>query len=332
MWSEGLIGHASLMARIAGLMARQRLPHALLLTGPAGVGKSLAAVAIAAAHLCVKQGCGSCSCCKRVAGGVHPDFHTLAPETNRSGILIGQTRDLMAALATKPYEGSGQVALIDPADRMNTEAQNAFLKTLEEPAAGTLIILVSSRPDRLLSTVQSRCQQFRFKRLHDSEMEDFSSQNPEIDDRFPRTLATGCPGRLVTLLESRAERTRALIADYLASPASPSSVRMTIDLMEWCRVDGEPQEMRRRIKVFFDMVLTFLRDLIILGLCGNEDLVWNHDLLPRLREAEGRHDPILLLQAYGSMLDAYADLESNVDPGLVVESAALLLKKTRYNN
>lgn len=139
-----------------------RLPHALLLGGPAGTGKLRLATVFAHSLLCQSPSngypCGHCQGCTLASAGSHPDRFLLAPEEGSKSIKVGQVRDFVEFCARTPQYGGYRVALVAPADSMNRNAQNALLKTLEEPGEQTLLILVSDQPSRLLPTVRSRCQ------------------------------------------------------------------------------------------------------------------------------------------------------------------------------
>mgnify|MGYP000439164282 CR=1 FL=1 len=125
-----------------------RLAHACLLSGPPGSGKKWLAEEMAALVLGTNA--------KEVA--THPDFQQIAPESKSRRILIAQMRDLERSLHMKPLLGAHKIAVIQDADRLQPEAANAFLKTLEEPPSGVHLLLLTSRPGQLLATVRSRCQ------------------------------------------------------------------------------------------------------------------------------------------------------------------------------
>lgn len=147
------------------------MPHAVLLAGPSGVGKTTLALDIGAALLCraedeAARPCRSCRSCRMVEHGNHPDLHRLAPSGAGGMISIGGrgergVRDLVDDLALMPVEGGARVALVESAHRMSEDAQSAFLKTLEEPPAGTTILLCTEDDERLLPTIRSRCARIR---------------------------------------------------------------------------------------------------------------------------------------------------------------------------
>jgi DNA polymerase-3 subunit delta' len=106
--------------------------------------------------------CGHCSTCRRIASRSHPDIVWVRPQNKMRQIDVHQAREVIHQLAMKPTEARHKVAVFVGADRMNTASANAFLKTLEEPPAGSLILLLSTEPDRLLETILSRCQRLNF--------------------------------------------------------------------------------------------------------------------------------------------------------------------------
>ena len=149
--------------RLAAQRARDRLPHALLLWGPPGIGKLRLATALAQAVLCAAPrdtgaACGTCRPCVLFQAHTAPDFHNIAPAEEKSVIAVDQVRELIHFMSMKSHQGGYKVAVLAPAEAMNINAANSLLKTLEEPTPHTVLILVSARPAQLTATVRSRCQ------------------------------------------------------------------------------------------------------------------------------------------------------------------------------
>jgi DNA polymerase-3 subunit delta' len=165
--SEALPWHEALWQRLAAARRADRLPHALLLAGPAGLGKSRFARRLSNALVCPQvdeQGdpCGRCGSCRQAVAGAHPDQLWLAPEEPGKPIKIDAVRRIAARSTLSAGVAGYRVVVIDPADALNRAAANALLKTLEEPVSRSVLVLVSSHPDRLMATVRSRCQLCRF--------------------------------------------------------------------------------------------------------------------------------------------------------------------------
>lgn len=152
--------------QLCRLQKEGRLPHALLFTGPAGVGKRSLAQSLARLVLCQNSkqadtSCGNCHACHLLQAESHPDFRLIQPEEEGQAIKIDQIRELSDFIHQTAHQGGLRVVLIQPATAMNTYAANALLKTLEEPAPNTLLILISDNRTKLPITIVSRCQQIR---------------------------------------------------------------------------------------------------------------------------------------------------------------------------
>ena len=143
-----------------------RLPHAVVLTGARGIGKLRFGLALAQKLLCAQPvsgtACGECRQCGFLRAGTHPDFKLVTPEEAGKQIKVAQVRELVDFLIHTPQQGGYKVTVIQPAEAMNISAANALLKSLEEPADNTLLILITDAPSRLLATIRSRCQAIPF--------------------------------------------------------------------------------------------------------------------------------------------------------------------------
>lgn len=160
--------HDAQWRQLADARKAGRLPHAILLSGAAGLGKSRFARRLSNALVCTEptergDACGRCTACRQTAANSHPDQHLIAPEEPGKMIKIDVIRELSAKSVLAAQEGGYRVFTIDPADAMNRSAANALLKTLEEPVSRSLLILVSSSPHRLPATIRSRCQAVTFR-------------------------------------------------------------------------------------------------------------------------------------------------------------------------
>jgi DNA polymerase-3 subunit delta' len=156
--------HEDAAAQLRKAWAANRLSHALLLQGAEGLGKQVFAAWLACAVLCDKSAgselncCGECAGCKLFAAGSHPDLLWVAPEEDKQQISIDQVRAATERLTKTSFRQGYKVAIVTPAHLMTPNAANSVLKTLEEPAPRSLLVLVTSQPSMLLPTVRSRCR------------------------------------------------------------------------------------------------------------------------------------------------------------------------------
>ena len=233
-------GHPAAVAAIAAMIAGPT-PHALLIAGPQGVGKTTLALDLAAGLMCdapdpADRPCRACRGCRLVESGGHADLHWLAPGGAGDQIRIGlrsepepgTIRRLVSELALLPVEGGARVALIERAERLNEDAQSALLKTLEEPPPGVAIILCVEREDQLLPTVRSRCVRLRLGPVGTRDIEAILADQGVADastaGRFAR-LSGGRPGlaRAWALapeaVTARAEIVRSIVDLLKAAPA-----------------------------------------------------------------------------------------------------------------
>jgi DNA polymerase III subunit delta' len=188
-------------------MIRGGAPHAVLLVGPAGVGKTTLALDLAAGLLCTADDpaarpCGTCRACRLVASGGHPDLHRIGPEGPGRQVVIGGPgarvrgiRDLIADLALLPVEGGARVAIVEAAHRMNEDAQAALLKTLEEPPIGVTLILCADAEEPILPTIRSRCARLRLGPVGVREVEAILDEHGVADAPLASRLARITGGR-----------------------------------------------------------------------------------------------------------------------------------------
>ncbi len=207
-FGDTVIGHEAQKSILRRAFQRSRLSNSYLFSGDSGTGKALLAREFVKLLFCETllqspQGpdyCGGCSQCRKTDHGNHPDLHIIAPEGQQ--IKIEQIRQGQEFLSLRPLEATRRVLVVDEAEKMNEAAQNAFLKTLEEPPSTSLIVMISSSPDRLLPTVRSRCFHLRFGLLNRTQTEQvlrraLPEDSSERIDLLSR-LAMGRPGLVLS--------------------------------------------------------------------------------------------------------------------------------------
>lgn len=337
------LGHEAASAAVRRAVASERPPHALLLVGPRGVGKTTLALDLAAGLLCLSsepadRPCRDCAACRKVAGDNHADLHLLAPEGAGEQIRIGQVQELASELALTAMEGRFRIAVITSAQRLNLDAQNALLKTLEEPGPATVLVLCADDAAPLLPTVLSRAARLRLAPTPVGTLTDLLIAGEHAQPAQARALALAAGGRTglairlatqpdavlararisQTLLElttadrrTRLEAASELIADGAAVDAAlRGEVAPTGKL--------QPVERRRAVTLIIDVWRDLGRDLAVAA-HGDGQGVRDLDQLEELLDLGARLDPIALrrfldrLDRLALAIEGYASPELTLD-------------------
>jgi len=259
---QSLRGHDRVVASLRRALAQGRFPHAFLFAGPEGVGKLAFALRLAQALLCERvpeaelEPCGACPGCVQAIGGTHPDLLRVARPEDRHELPIRVIRDLCLDLGLKPARGGRKVAVVDDADDMNDEAANAFLKTLEEPPAGSVLILIGTSTEAQLDTILSRCRVVRFDPLPEAELaavllEQGVTDGPEAAARLAM-LAEGSVSRARGLADPALTDFRRGLLDEIAAPNgfdAPAMARWIEAFVKSAGKEGSAQRDRARLVV-----------------------------------------------------------------------------------
>jgi DNA polymerase-3 subunit delta' len=280
MW-QCIIGHDAVVARWRTILEADRLASTYLFVGKEGIGKRTVAMQLAQGILCQANGltgldaCGACPSCRLAEAGNHPDFQIISRPPDRAALpleaFIGSKErrhreGLCHALALKPQLSGRKVAVIDDCDDLTQEAANGLLKTLEEPPAGSLLILVGTSTQRQLPTILSRCQVLRFAPLDNAQIATvLRTKGLAASDAEADRLAAACDGSIAWaaeladkgLWELRDELFRQLAAiewDVLRL------TKMVADFVD--RNARDPAARRRRIRQVMQMAAVFFRELM----------------------------------------------------------------------
>jgi len=319
-----MVGHDPVIRRFRRLLADDRLAHAYLLHGPDGIGKYQLAFRIALARLCRQReddACGSCLDCRLARSGDHPDLHPV-DETETSRIRIDVVRELIRRSVQKPYRARGRVFLVRDAERMTDEAQNAFLKTLEEPPERCLLILTSSRPQGLLPTIRSRCQESRLKALSDEQTRAVLERARVGADRLAllASISGGSPGSALALEAGGFLPLRAALLELVSGTCGdPLGVAESVVLKMRESEDG----VRYRTQVLVEMWISVLRDLLLARAGLDAESLWNRDLAVPIGAAARARSIEELEDGLEAGFAALKSLAVNTSPDLVVSDLAL---------
>jgi len=332
-----IIGHRRLLSLLSRAIARDTLPPSLLLAGPRGIGKRRTATAIATTLNCLRpapigalamDACGECASCRRIARGVHPDVVVLAPGDSGS-IKIDEVRDVLDRTHYRPFEGRRRVVIVDDADALVVPAQNAFLKTLEEPPSASVFVLVSSMPDALLSTVRSRCRPLRLGELAPTEVAEIlvrDHQYAEADARAAAAEAGGSVGRALEAKGVDVAEAREAAQQMLRHAARVADPARRLDAAkDFAGKAATGSREREHLAVRLRALASLLRDLGLLAVRAETPSLANADLRVELTRLSAAFDGDRVTRAFGAVDRALAALERNAGPKVVADWLALQL-------
>jgi len=326
-----IAGHDQLKPRIARAALRGTLPPSLIFAGPSGVGKRMTALALAQLVNCLAplngddgtdaDACGECASCRRITRGVHADVVIVKPGDSGS-IKIEAVRDVIERAAYRPFEGRRRVVIIDDAEQVIPGAQDALLKTLEEPPNGTTFVLVTALPELLLPTIRSRCQRLRFGRLSPTDVagvlrraHDYTDEDAHVAAAF----ADGSPGRaLEGATEQFVEARRAALQLLEAVADHPPPARRIMGATG-LPGGGRGKVDRDALAQSLRAVATILRDLGILNAHADERALANADLKAPLRRLLRSFDNDRVLRGFAAVDRALDALDRNASPKIVAD-------------
>jgi DNA polymerase-3 subunit delta' len=269
-----------------------------------------------------RDACGECASCRRIGRGVHPDVSLIDPGDTGT-IKIEQVRDVIDRAGYRPFEGRRRVVVVDEADAMVLPAQNAMLKTLEEPPSASVFILVSSLPDSLLPTVRSRCPRLRFGPLAVSEIVEVLVRDHEYSEVEARAAAADADGSVGRALSSeaadltQARATAQRILEQAARMSDPS--RLVESVKDVVGKKGSSASERDQLAACLRATASLLRDLGLLAVRADASAIANSDLESQLSALSRSYDGDRATRAYAAVDQALAALERNASPKVVVD-------------
>jgi DNA polymerase-3 subunit delta' len=350
---DRFIGNPRAVEILKRALEQDRLPHAMIFAGPAGVGKCTLALLVAQSLNCLSPSkniaCGECSACRRIMAVIasrhleclslkgegfcgscancrirtkrHPDIWLIEPE--KTTISINQVRDLINEIAFQPLEARYRVVILDPAEQMRIEAHNSLLKTLEEPPSRTVIILVTTNPYILLETIRSRSRVLQFGEIPEERIERHLIEHegrPAGEARLAAALSGGSLAAAIDFdaKEYREIREQALTFITLLFKRG----RFTDASVLAAQVSKEKQFFQRWI----ESVMTLLQDLYYAGIAvervGQRDLLG--DLVP-LARAVPRSAMVSVMDAVGRLK---GELKVNVNRQVALEAMFLSITQS----
>lgn len=310
-----IIGHEKEKKILLDYVGSGRLPHALLFSGPPGIGKKTVALSLAEYLLCNnKKGGDGCASCRKVEKRIHPDLFILGGGDESLGIEA--VRQISYETQKSPHMAERRVVVVDDAHLLTIEAANALLKTIEEPKEFNLFILITSKEEEIPFTLKSRCVKVPFFPIGVGYIKHYLMEKKGLDEKKAEIVSNISFGSLSAALFWM-ENENFLLRKHLAEcilGTKKSSIEITF-LSE--RISGEGCE------IFLYFLLTLFRDVFICNMAKGENRVYNKDLLDLLRgrDIDGKR----LKEKIETIIETLKMLKYNINRWSFVENLLILL-------
>jgi len=344
-----IIGQDKAVTILLRTIQRGRIPSSYLFAGEPGIGKKFTAINLAKALNCQSReqrsqgielnnnelttqidACEECPSCKKIDTGSHPDFLFISP---KSGLIrIEEIRAIDDALSFKPFEGRKKVVIIDEADTMNPYAANAFLKTLEEPPEDSLIILISSSPDRLPDTIRSRCSKINFTPLP-----------VEACEKVIKTVMSqkaGKPASVQAKKSKKPVKDDSQLSTLVRLSMGRPGLAISGDLIEertWfiqllqgmLNTEKDGWTSKEEMEKWFDLLLVLLRDAAILKITRDTKNLINSDIKDSVKKLSSSMDLKGIIENYQNLNTLKVYFNFNLNKSLTWNYTGSLLRKTK---
>ena len=327
-----ILGQEHAIELLYHAVQRDRMPHAWLFTGQANIGKFKTAVALAQNLNCSENSedaCGTCDYCLQIKEENFHDFLVLRPDGKF--IKIDQVRKSLNWLNFYPDQAKKRVLILDGAEHLGREAANAFLKTLEEPAPNTIIILIALSTKHLPETIVSRCQQIRFRPLSPEITENILRRNTDLSDELVQLISSygmgSVKGNLAVSFEIM-QTVQITAINWLTTFKSETLE----DLLRTCEVWGKSKNEEWRF--LLDFLETWFRDLtwIRFGLPENKllnrDYTLNVDRVRELKQCGKYFTLHQIFEIFSKIKESRAAIDLNANKSLAIESLCLHIYRT----
>ncbi len=312
---EDLIGQESLVSRCKAMVASGRVPHALIISAPAGAGKSTLAEILTRALLCAHENapCGICSNCQKVLHGNHPDVVRIGI-SGKNTVVSKSVEQIISELAVKPYEGGRRIVILEDAHAMSLAAQNKLLKSLEEPPEASILLLLCDTLSSLLPTIISRCAMLRMCRVPTRDLAQLLVNRLGMMTMRAQVIANlsdGWVGRAMQMARDdsiwQIREEAFAVLRYLSSPGGIFLAYQHVT------------PLRARWPQLISFWQTILRDCLL----EDASLFIHKDHAKDLAALRSRYHDGALRRKCASLIRAEYDLAQNANPSLVMDSLLL---------
>ena len=326
-----IIGHEPQKEFLRNSVRKNRISHAYLFSGPEGVGKKLVAIDFAKLINCVEDGAENldceCTSCVKTEKGLNPDVLVFGYPGEKTIKVDHVRQDIERLIHLAPYENPYKVFIIDGAQRMNFNAQNAFLKTLEEPPPNSVIILITTLADLLMPTIRSRCQSVVFQPLETGQVKEFlEKEKPGNDDsELVSRISGGSISRALNTDEDYLRKRTEYIGCVMdVDRRKPLTLFDSVERIQKDIKNGGPEE----LKTVFDIFSTWLRDSVIMKTSGKKEEIVNNDLIEQLSEYSEKREVSELLGKFAALEETMTRIsENNANVEVSLENLLLRLSQ-----
>ena len=330
---QDIIGHTAPIAWLRNAIQSDHLAHAYLFVGDNAIGKRTTALQFIQAMNCEvfadtssPDACGQCHTCQQILGNIHPDILVIEPDETQGQnpqIKIERVREIEHHVIYRPLIGLRKICLIDNADRLTIGAANALLKTLEEPPDHCLFVLITSRPLALLATLKSRCLLVRFSPPSQEETSNYLMQHRKFSEPDARFISFLTNRRLGDALNMNLDEAKAKQQEFFSLLFEPSNCSITgrFDVAEALSKSGQIPEA-------LQWLWSGLRDLLLVAIQSPQELLLNHDRLPKLHELAKQTSPAKVLNLLDKLYDIERGLQRNLNMQLGFEQFFIDLHET----
>ena len=315
-----IIGQDRQINILKNVVKRGTVAHAYLFTGIPGIGKRSTAIAMAKALNCkttTGDFCGSCTSCKKIEHTTHPDIHWIEPEGDY--IKIDQIRKMQEQISYTLYEGKHKLVILNKAERMNPQSSNCLLKTLEEPPPHTTLILLTSAPYQLLSTLRSRCQRVMFQPLPiELIVKLLQEKGGDENDKLNliASLSSGSPGKAIQWMETGALQEREELFEKI-NHMNNCFITEIFDLA--ASLGDDKAVLLKRL----ELLKLWIRDLLIFKATDQSRYLINRDLVKKVTTLASQLSWSNLFKKAAIVDEVQSALLSNVNPRLAMETMLL---------
>ncbi len=324
---KNVVGHKDVIKYISSTVSENRVSHAYIINGERGSGKKMLASLFAMTLLCEKHGpdpCNDCHSCIQAVSGNHPDIIRVTHEKPNTISVDDIREQVNNTIDIKPYQGPYKIYIIPEADKMTTQAQNALLKTMEEPPHYAVIFLLTENADLLLPTINSRCVMLKLRNIKDTLIKKYLMEKMEVPDYKAdvcTAFARGNVGRAIMLAKSehfneiREEAVQLLkyIQDMELSEIIHAVNHITVYKLE--------------IDDYLDIIMIWFRDILLYKATKEIDKVVFKDQIQYIKERAKRSSYEGLELIIESLDKAKLRLKANVNFELVMELLFLTIKE-----